>query len=65
MILDAVMIALAMFTLNIFHPARLLGYGAEWRADKSIQLHKLETEPRDSTMMALRSSAPEEAVNWQ
>ena len=62
--MDAVMIALAMWTLNIFHPARLLGYGAEWRADKNIV--KLEAEPRDSaTITGLGSSTPEEPKVWQ
>ncbi|KZT68874.1 RTA1-domain-containing protein [Daedalea quercina L-15889] len=35
-IMDAVMIAIAMWTLNTFHPARLLGHGGEWHADKNI-----------------------------
>ena len=62
--MDAVMIALAMWTLNIFHPARLLGYGADWRADKII--NKPEGESRDSaTITGLGYSASEEPKNWQ
>ena len=62
--MDAVMIALAMWTLNIFHPARLLGYGAEWRADKNI--NRSEGEARDSaTITDPGYSVPEEPKNWQ
>ncbi|TFY62754.1 hypothetical protein EVJ58_g3667 [Rhodofomes roseus] len=35
-VMDALMIVLALWTLNIFHPGRLLGYGVDWKADKNI-----------------------------
>lgn len=61
--MDAVMIALAMWTLNIFHPARLLGHGSDWRADKNI--NRPEINFRDSaTITGMGSSAPEEPKNW-
>ncbi|KZT70110.1 RTA1-domain-containing protein [Daedalea quercina L-15889] len=49
-IMDAVMIALAMWTLNIFHPARLLGYGTEWRADKSISMQNVQAQDSETTV---------------
>lgn len=47
-IMDSVMIVLAMWMLNLFHPALLLGYdGERWpagKADCMQELHSLSSE---------------------
>ncbi|TFY62756.1 hypothetical protein EVJ58_g3665 [Rhodofomes roseus] len=47
-IMDALMIVLAMWTLNIFHPGHLLGYGAEWRADKNIVMQAVQSQDSEA-----------------
>jgi len=49
-IMDALMIVLAMWTLNIFHPGRLLGYGAEWSADKTIVMQAMRPQDSEATI---------------
>ncbi|KAI0729814.1 RTA1 like protein-domain-containing protein [Fomitopsis betulina] len=65
-IMDALMIALAMWTLIIFHPARLLGYGSDWREDKNI--NSPDAESRNSaaiTLTGMGSSTPGEPKDRQ
>lgn len=64
--MDALMIALAMWTLIIFHPARLLGYGSDWREDKNI--NSPDAESRNSaaiTLTGMGSSTPGEPKDRQ
>ncbi|KAH9917421.1 RTA1-domain-containing protein [Fomitopsis serialis] len=49
-IMDALMIVLAMWTLNIFHPGRLLGYGADWSADKNIVMRAVQPQDSEATI---------------
>ncbi|EPT05677.1 hypothetical protein FOMPIDRAFT_87149 [Fomitopsis schrenkii] len=48
-IMDAVMIVLAMWTLNMFHPAYLLGYGSQWRSETTNCVRGLDSQFLESS----------------
>ncbi|KAH9911068.1 RTA1 like protein-domain-containing protein, partial [Fomitopsis serialis] len=47
-IMDALMIVFALWTLNLFHPGRLLGYGADWSADKNVAMRATQTQDSEA-----------------
>lgn len=47
--MDAVMIVLAMWTLNMFHPAYLLGYGSQWRSETTNCVRGLDSQFLESS----------------